>query len=156
MTVEELNGLPKSSKYVVDCFDSVLEKMRSFLPHANLHYLEDDEEDDDDGCDYYEIRSHRKDDTSKSNRIVDDNENSETFGADTHEKVMSVDEFIKLNAKIEHRAVSHYNGNPQTFGESEDEEEQMVQLNPVPYKHYLQDGDASFSFDYAKLLNCFR
>ena len=133
--------------------------MIAFVPRAHLRVIEDDEDVSDEEGNSFSIHSnHHADGSAKSKRIVNDDENNETFGDDRNDAVMSVDEFIKRNAMIEHRHVSHYNGDPQTFGESDEEEEeqQKVQLNPAPYKHYLSSGDAVFSFDYAKLLNCIR
>lgn len=159
MTRRELHDLPKKSKHLVDCFDSYLSRMIAFVPRAHLRVIEDDENVSDEEGNSFSIHSnHHADGSAKSKRIVNDDENNETFGDDRNDAVMSVDEFIKRNAMIEHRHVSHYNGDPQTFGESDEEEEeqQKVQLNPAPYKHYLSSGDAVFSFDYAKLLNCIR
>lgn len=161
-TLQELHELPNKRKHLIDCFDSYLNKMIAFVPRAYLHVIEDDEDISDEDSNSFTINTKRHGDSiSNSSRIVNDDENGETFGDDRYTAVMSVDEFIKRNAIIEHRHVSHYNGNPQTFGESEEEEEeeeeqQRVQLNPAPYKHYLNGEDAVFSFDYAKLLNCIR
>ena len=158
LTLRELHELPKKSKHLIDCFDSYLNRMVAFVPRARLRVMEDDEDVTEEEGSSFSIHGAHHGDGAKSNRIVNDDENEETFGDDRNEAVMSVDEFIKRNAMIEHRHISHYNGDPQTFGESDEEEEeqQRVQLNPTPYKHYLNGGDAVFSFDYAKLLNCIR
>ena len=93
---------------------------------------------------------------SKRNAIVNDYENVETFGITSQKDHMTVSDMLERNAQIEHRPISNYDGNPNSFGD-EEYLAPLVVLNPKP----LYPTDSSiiaqkrFSFDYDKLISCF-
>lgn len=93
----------------------------------------------------------------KRNAIVNDKENLETFGVTTKQDHLSVADMMRMNAEIEHREILKYDGNPNSFGEVE-EEKKLIEVNLKPLYHMSQTTQSqskAFSFDYCKLVNCF-